>query len=205
MSFKKYSMAAAVAMVLSAGSAMAADPVPSDTGTITFHGLVSSNTCKISLDNKIDQDGNDFDVNLDTVFVKDFQNALGTASTLGEKPFALNLTGCDADTVSGASAQFDSWGGSSSTSNGLLVPPANLQGAAANVNLVLSNDGNSMNDQIKIDQTNNTQKATVSENGDANLYYRVAYTQGQNWTDATATPVTAGTVQAQVAFTVIYN
>ena len=38
MSFKKYGMAAAVAMVLSAGSAMAAN----DTGTITFHGMVSN-------------------------------------------------------------------------------------------------------------------------------------------------------------------
>lgn len=69
MSFNKLGLATVVAMVLSAGSAMAAD-IPSDTGTITFHGMVSNNTCKVSLDQKIDQDGNDFDVNLDTVFVK---------------------------------------------------------------------------------------------------------------------------------------
>lgn len=56
MFFRKYGVAAFIAMTLGAGSAMAADP---DTGTITFHGLVSNNTCKISLDNKIDQDGND--------------------------------------------------------------------------------------------------------------------------------------------------
>lgn len=94
MSFKKYGMAAAVAMVLSAGSAMAAN----DTGTITFHGMVSNNTCQVSLDQKIDQNGNDFDVNLDTVFVRDFANALGTTSTLGEKKFTLSLTGCDTAT-----------------------------------------------------------------------------------------------------------
>lgn len=107
MSFNKLGLATVVAMVLSAGSAMAADPIPSDTGTITFHGMVSNNTCKVSLDQKIDQDGNDFDVNLDTVFVKDFATALSTDSTLGEKKFSLTLTGCDSATVSQASAQFD--------------------------------------------------------------------------------------------------
>ena len=201
MSFRKYGMAAAVAMILSAGSAMASN---SDTGTITFHGLVSNNTCKISLDNKIDQDGNDFDVNLDTVFVKNFADALGENSTLGEKQFALNLSECDNATVKDASAQFDSWGASSSTSGGLLVPPANLQGAAENVNLVLSNNGNGATDLIKVDQTNNTQKATISADGTGDLFYRVAYTQGQKW-NAESSPVTAGTVQAQVAFTVVYN
>lgn len=201
MSFKKYGMAAAVAMILSAGSAMASN---SDTGTITFHGLVSNNTCNISLDNKIDQDGNDFDVTLDTVFVKNFATALGNDSTLGEKQFALNLSECDNATVKDASAQFDSWGGSSSTSGGLLVPPANLQGAAENVNLVLSNNGNGATDLIKVDQTNNTQKATISADGTGDLFYRVAYTQGQKW-NAESSPVTAGTVQAQVAFTVVYN
>lgn len=201
MSFKKYGMAAAVAMVLSAGSAMAAN----DTGTITFHGMVSNNTCQVSLDQKIDQNGNDFDVNLDTVFVRDFANPLGTTSTLGEKKFTLSLTGCDTATAKKASAQFASWAGSSSTEGGLLVPPSNAQGAAKNVNLVLSNDGNSATDQIMIDQTNNTQKATIdSTTGAGNLYYRVAYTQGQGW-DATSNPVSAGTVQAQVAFTMIYE
>lgn len=201
MSFKKYGMTAAVAMVLSAGSAMAAN----DTGTITFHGMVSNNTCQVSLDQKIDQNGNDFDVNLDTVFVRDFANALGTTSTLGEKKFTLSLTGCDTATAKKASAQFSSWAGSSSTEGGLLVPPSNAQGAAKNVNLVLSNDGNSATDQIKIDQTNNTQKATIdTTTGAGNLYYRVAYTQGQGW-DAASNPVSAGTVQAQVAFTMIYE
>ena len=201
MSFKKYGMAAAVAMVLSAGSAMAAN----DTGTITFHGMVSNNTCQVSLDQKIDQNGNDFDVTLDTVFVRDFANALGSTSTLGEKKFTLSLTGCDTATAKKASAQFSSWAGSSSTEGGLLVPPSNAQGAAKNVNLVLSNDGNSATDQIKIDQTNNTQKATIdTTTGAGNLYYRVAYTQGQGW-DAASNPVSAGTVQAQVAFTMIYE
>ncbi|HGA8547084.1 TPA: fimbrial protein, partial [Salmonella enterica subsp. enterica serovar Virchow] len=161
-------------------------------------------TCKISLDNKIDQDGNDFDITLDTVFVKNFATALGDNSTLGEKQFTLNLSECDNATVKDASAQFNSWGGSSSTSGGLLVPPANLQGAAENVNLVLANNGNGATDLIKIDQTNNAQKATISADGTGDLFYRVAYTQGQKW-NADTSPVTAGTVQAQVAFTVIYN
>ena len=204
MSFNKLGLATVVAMVLSAGSAMAADPIPSDTGTITFHGMVSNNTCKVSLDQKIDQDGNDFDVNLDTVFVKDFATALGTTSTLGEKKFTLTLTGCDSATVKKASAQFSSWAGSSSTEGGLLVTPSNANGSAKNVNLVLSNDGNTATDQIKVDQTNNTQKATIDASGAGNLYYKVAYTQGQAW-DAANSPVTAGTVQAQAAFTMIYE
>ena len=187
MSLKKISMAAAVAMALSAGSAIAATP---DTGTITFHGMVSNNTCQVSLDQKIDQSGNDFDVTLVTVFVKDFANALGASSTLGEKKKA--------------SAQFKSWAGTTSSDSGLLIPPSNAEGAAQNVNLVLSNDGNSATDQIKIDQTNNTQKVTIDGAGTGNLYYKVAYTQGQKW-DATNSPVSAGTVQAQVAFTMIYE
>lgn len=204
MTFKKYGLAIAMATVLATGSAMAED-VHSDTGTITFHGMVSNNTCKVSLDQKIDQDGNDFDVNLDTVYVRDFANALGTTSTLGEKKFSLSLTGCDTATAKKASAQFSSWAGSSSTEGGLLVPPSNTQGSAKNVNLVLSNDGNSANDQIKVDQTNNTQKATIDgTTGTGNLYYRVAYTQAQGW-DATSNPVSAGNVQAQVAFTMIYE
>ena len=198
---KKYGLAIAMASVLAAGSAVAAD----DTGTITFHGMVSNNTCQVSLDQKIDQNGNDFDVTLDTVFVRDFATALGTTSTLGEKKFTLSLTGCDTATAKRASAQFSSWAGSSSTEGGLLVPPSNAQGSAKNVNLVLSNDGNSATDQIKIDQTNNTQKATIdATSGAGNLYYRVAYTQGQGW-NATSNPVSAGTVQAQVAFTMIYE
>ena len=198
---KKYGLAIAMASVLAAGSAVAAD----DTGTITFHGMVSNNTCQVSLDQKIDQNGNDFDVTLDTVFVRDFATALGTTSTLGEKKFSLSLTGCDTETAKKASAQFSSWAGSSSTEGGLLVPPSNAQGSAKNVNLVLSNDGNSATDQIKIDQTNNSQKATIDgTSGAGNLYYRVAYTQGQGW-DATTNPVSAGTVQAQVAFTMIYE
>ncbi|MGX5087312.1 fimbrial protein [Enterobacter sp. UPMP2052] len=202
MSLKNVGMGVAVALVLSAGSAVAADST-ADTGTITFHGMVSTNTCKVSLDQKIDQNGNDFDVTLDTVFVKDFANALGATSTLGQKKFSLSMTGCDAATVAKASAQFDSWAGTTSNEGGMLVPASNAQGAAKNVNLVLSNDGNSATDQIKVDQTNNTQKATITD-GVGNLFYKVAYTQGQGW-DSTSNPVTAGTVQAQVAFTMIYE
>ncbi len=128
---KKYGLSIALASVLAAGSAVAAD---SDTGTITFHGMVSNNTCRVSLDQKIDQNGNDFDVTLDTVFVRDFSTALGTTSTLGEKKFSLSLTGCDTETAKKASAQFSSWAGSSSTEGGLLVPPSNAQGSAKNVN-----------------------------------------------------------------------
>lgn len=201
MSLKNVGMGVAVALALSAGSAVAAD---SDTGTITFHGMVSTNTCQVSLDQKIDQSGNDFDVTLDTVFVKDFASALGATSTLGQKKFSLSLTGCDTATVQKASAQFDSWAGTTSNEGGMLVPASNAQGAAKNVNLVLSNDGNSATDQIKVDQTNNNQKATLGTDGTANLYYKVAYTQGQGW-DSTSNPVTAGTVQAQVAFTMAYE
>ncbi|CAH3527745.1 MULTISPECIES: fimbrial protein [Enterobacter] len=204
MSFKKVSMGMAIALALSAGSAVAAT-ASNDTGTITFHGMVSNTTCKVSLDQKIDQSGNDFDVTLDTVSVADFgTTALGTTSTLGQKKFNLALTGCDTATVAKASAQFNSWAGSSSTEGGLLVPPANAQGAAKNVNLVLSNDGNTKTDLVKIDQTNNTQQATVDTSGAAKLYYKVAYTQGQGW-DQTTNPVSAGTVQAQVAFTMMYE
>ena len=169
---KKYGLAIAMASVLAAGSAVAADP---DTGTITFHGMVSNNTCQVSLDQKIDQNGNDFDVTLTLYLCVISQTHWVAPAPLGEKKFSLSLTGCDTATVKKASAQFSSWAGSSSTEGGLLVPPSNAQGSAKNVNLVLSNDGNSAVDQIKIDQTNNSQKATIDEtSGAGNLYYRVA-------------------------------
>ncbi len=40
---KNYGLAIAMASILAAGSAVAAD----DTGTITFHGMVSNNTCQV--------------------------------------------------------------------------------------------------------------------------------------------------------------
>jgi hypothetical protein len=83
MSFKKVSMGMAIALALSAGSAVAAVPM-------TQVRLLSTAWCLTPLvkflDQKIDQSGNDFDVTLDTVSVADFgTTALGTTSTLGQK------------------------------------------------------------------------------------------------------------------------
>lgn len=198
MKIQKYAVAVAVLTAVS-GSAMAAT-YTSDNGTITFHGMVNNNTCTISMKNEPlnPQAGNDFNVNLPTVNVADFTTSTaGVDSTLGKTPFTL-VVDCAADTVASASAQFNSWAGTTSNNAGELVPPANVQGAAKNVSLVLHNDGNTKTDQIKIDQANNTQSVTLDANGHGELDYVVAYV-------GPATGVTSGSVQAQVAFTMNYK
>lgn len=200
MAFKKYTLAAFVLAAFS-GSALAAN---TDAGTITFHGLVSGNTCQISLkDDPINTQAatNDFNVTLPTVFVKDFVTGSTDSvdSALGKTPFTLVLSNCDAS-AKGASAQFDSWSGSSASTSGALVPQSGLQGAASNVNLVLHNAGNGASDLIKIDQTNNTQRVTWDPDNNESggeLVYNVAYMN----TGA----VSSGVVQAQVAFTMQYQ
>lgn len=97
MAFKKYTLAAFVLAAFS-GSALAAN---TDAGTITFHGLVSGNTCQISLkDDPINTQAatNDFNVTLPTVFVKDFVTGSTDSvdSALGKTPFTTVLSNCDA-------------------------------------------------------------------------------------------------------------
>lgn len=201
MTFKKYAVAAALLTAISA-PAMAVD-YANDTGTITFHGKVSGNTCKIALSGKIDQSGaNGFDVMLDPVFVSDFGTAaLGNTSTLGEQKFDLELTGCDTSIVK-ATAYMQSWGGSGASTAGFLVPQANLTGAAKNVNLLLSNN-TATKTPIVLNQHSSDQVATVT-NGAGTLKYAVAYTQGDNWANTT-NPVTPGDVVGMVGFTISYQ
>ncbi|POP41584.1 fimbrial assembly protein [Superficieibacter electus] len=196
MTFKKYVLAAAVMAVMS-GSAMAVD-APSDTGTITFHGLVNSGTCLITMPDDFTQDGNDFDVQLETVQVADFaantKSANSVTSTLGETPFKLHVQ-CDVSkNIESVSAQLDPWAGSSAGNEGILVPASNLQGAATNVALVLRNGVGG--DQIKMGQANGG-TATALVNGAADLNYAVAYTGPST--------ASSGKVQAQVAFTMDYE
>lgn len=196
MALKKYALAAAVLATISS-STFAAD---ADRGTITFHGLVTPNTCNITLkdDPLSSQTTKDFNVTLPTVSVEDFTpgTAADVNSTLGQAKFALSVSCADTELQS-ADAQFDSWGGSSANNEGALVPPTGLQGSATNVSLVLHNDGNTKTDLIKIDHPNNTQSTTLTD-GKGELNYTVAYM-------GPATGVTSGSVQAQVAFTMNYQ
>jgi type 1 fimbria pilin len=199
MAFKKYALAAVILAAIS-GSAIAAD-APSDTGTITFHGLVNPNTCLITMtgDSTSGQTGvnnNDFDVTLATVNVADFttnkNSANSVTSSLGETAFNLNVKCDGAKNIATVKAQLDPWGGSTASNDGLLVPPTNLMNAAGDVALVLKDGAGA---QVKMGQANGT--TTPLTSGEAQLDYTVAYSG-----PATAT---SGMVQAQVAFTMDYE
>ena len=100
-------MGMAIALALSAGSAVAAT-ASNDTGTITFHGMVSNTTCKVSLDQKIDQSGNDFDVTTTPYLLLILAPLLWVLPAPWARKIQPALTGCDTATVAKASAQFNS-------------------------------------------------------------------------------------------------
>ncbi|EJX0402990.1 fimbrial assembly protein [Salmonella enterica] len=200
MAFKKYALAAAVMAVMS-GSAMAADVA---NGHITFHGLVNPNTCQVTMAGEaVNQNGNDFDVTLDTVDIADVQ-ALTTDdvnSTLEATPFYMDVK-CDAPAAgvtAKVSGQFAAFGGATTDSTGALFPASNVAGAAKDVAYVVKNldDNGAAVSQVKMGQTNDV-KATLDETGAARLAYNVAYMK-------TGDAVSSGTVIAQAAYTISYE
>lgn len=177
-------VASLVAVFGSVGMAQAAD-----TGTITFSGELTDNTCNVSIDGQ----GADPVVVLPTVSINQLASAEKTA---GDTGFVMALSGCAGTTLGTASAFFQA-GASVDPVTGRLK---NINGDAANVTLQLL-DGSSTNaasvikagSQEQVDDTIGVDIRTTT----ANLPYIVRYyAEG---------PTEAGSVVSNVVYSLQYQ
>lgn len=175
-----------LAVMIAAGStpfAMAAD------GTITFNGLINSETCVV----KVNGSGNNANVVLPTVAAK----TLGkVGDTTGLTQFTMELTDCGE--VSKKAYAFFEAGSTVDPRSGNLK---NATGTAKGVQLQLVDVSNTQKENaIKVGQesqrTATTQIATAAKEGTATLPYGVQYfAEGA---------ITAGTVISNVTYTIAY-
>ncbi|MGL5389760.1 MAG: fimbrial protein [Serratia sp. (in: enterobacteria)] len=175
-------VASLVAAFGSAGMVQAAS-----TGTITFNGELTANTCDVIVDGQ----AADATVVLPTVSINQLQAATRTA---GDTGFVMALNNCSG-TLQTASAFFEA-GASVDAVTGRLK---NLSGGATNVSLQLLDGSSPTQDVIKAgsqDQVNNTTYKDVT-GGSATLPYIVRYYAE----DAT----TAGTVVSNVVYSIQYQ
>ena len=157
------------------------------TGTITFNGLLTANTCDVSVDGQTA----DATVVLPTVGINQLNAATKTA---GQTGFNMALTNCSG-TLETASAFFES-GSSVDTATGRLK---NLSGTATNVSLQLLDASSPSNAVIPVgnqSQTINTVYKDIS-GGNATLPYAVRY--------YAESATTAGTVVSNVVYSIQYK
>ncbi|MBC3378699.1 type 1 fimbrial protein [Serratia fonticola] len=180
---KKLTIAASLIAVFgTVGMAQAAS-----TGTITFNGELTANTCDVVVDGQ----GADATVVLPTVGTNQLQTA---ARTAGDTGFVMALNNCSG-TLETASAFFEA-GASVDTVTGRL---ANLSGTATNVSLQLLDGSSPSLAVIKAgssDQVNTMTYKDVSA-GSTTLPYIVRY-YAENAT-------TAGTVISNVVYSIQYQ
>jgi len=165
-------VAAAAAGLASIAPAFAAD------GTITINGAVTGTTCSIANNGNVT-------VTLPSVST----TSLATAGAVsGQKAFALNLSGCAANTK--ATAYFE--------------PGANIDPATGNLRNA-TGGGNATNVQVQLynaDQTainlfsNNAKQTTLSGTSGPVNFYAGYYATGQ---------ATAGAVSTSVIYTMQYQ
>ncbi|CAI1996623.1 Major pilin [Serratia fonticola] len=175
-------VASLVAAFGSVGMAQAAS-----SGTITFNGELTANTCDVVVDGQTA----DATVVLPTVGVNQLNSATKTA---GDTGFVMALNNCSG-TLQTASAYFEA-GASVDSLTGRLK---NLTGSATNVSLQLL-DGSSASQAIiqagNANQVMNTTYKDVS-GGSTTLPYTVRY-----YAEA---PTTAGTVVSNVVYSIQYQ
>ncbi|WP_431223677.1 fimbrial protein [Serratia sp. L9] len=180
---KKLAIVASLAVVFgSAGMAQAAS-----TGTITFEGELTANTCDVIVDG---QDA-DATVILPTVGTNQLN---GAGITAGDTGFSMALNNCSG-TLSTASAFFEA-GASVDPTTGRLK---NLTGTASNVSLQLLDASNASQEVIQAgnaNQVTNTTYVDVS-GGSASLPYTVRY-----FAEAVTSP---GTVISNVVYSIQYQ
>lgn len=169
--------------------AHAANSVSNSTpdGVINITGTVVAQTCKV--------DGNSFGtsdtitVGLPTVLTSNLASAGAVA---GQKPFAINITGCDS-ALSTVQTYFSGSNIDSTTGN-----LAN-SGTAGNVQVQLLNSDNSAIDLSGADATaQNSKVANLDSSGNATLQYVAQYI-------ANGAAAGAGDVNTSVQFTMVYN
>lgn len=179
---KKIFLSAIASVVLSSAVAQAAS-----TGTITFNGELTANTCDVVVDGQTA----DATVVLPTVSINQLQTANRTA---GDTGFVMALTNCSG-TLQTASAFFEA-GASVDTVTGRLK---NLGGDAGNVSLQLLDASSPAQAVIKAgsqDQVTTTTYKDVTS-GSTTLPYIVRY-----YAEAATT---AGTVVSNVVYSIQYQ
>lgn len=156
-------------------------------GTITFNGKVLSSTCSVGTVTGGSVTGGNVAVTLPDVQSSAFT---GAGKTAGLTPFSLNLTGCPV-TPSGVQV------GATFSTNIDGTTGAITNSGTSNVEVQLATPagvGFNLNSQPAFGPVT----ATIS-GGTATLAYGAQYYQ------PSATAITAGTVNASVAYTLTYN
>ena len=179
---KKILLSAIAAAVLSSGMVQAAS-----TGTITFNGELTANTCDVIVDG---QTAN-ATVVLPTVSTSQLQTA---AKTAGDTGFVMALNNCSG-TLETASAFFEA-GASVDSVTGRLK---NLTGGATNVSLQLLDASSPSQAVIQAGNQNQVMNTTYKNvtSGSTSLPYIVRY-----YAEA---PTTAGTVVSNVVYSIQYQ
>lgn len=179
---KKLIIMSSLAVLNSVGLSLAAS-----TGTITFNGELTANTCEVTVDGQ----AADAVVVLPTVGINQLQTV---ARTAGDTGFVMLLNNC-AGTLQTASAFFQA-GTTVDIVTGRLK---NIGGNANNVSLQLLDGSSASTSVIQVgaqDQRINTVYKSIA-NGSASLPYIVRY-----YAEA---PVTAGTVVSNVVYSIQYQ
>lgn len=180
---KKLALIASLAAVIGTqGMAQAAS-----TGTITFNGELTANTCDVVVDGQ----GADATVVLPTVGTNQLDGATKTA---GETGFVMALNNCSG-TLQTASAFFEA-GASVDAVSGRLK---NMTGTATNVSLQLLDASSPSQAVIEAGNQNQVTSTTYKDvsSGSASLPYAVRY-----YAEA---PTTAGTVVSNVVYSIQYQ
>lgn len=135
------------------------------TGTITFNGLLTANTCDVTVDGQ----GADATVVLPTIGINQLAAATKTA---GETGFNMALSNCSG-TLETASAFFES-GSSVDIATGRLK---NISGSATNVSLQLLDASSPSNAVIQVGNQSQTTSTTYKDisSGSVMLPYAVRY------------------------------
>lgn len=155
-------------------------------GTLSVSGAVSDTTCDLGGT----PGANDISVSLATAPIA---SLAATGDTYGDKEFDINLTGCTTAAQSKApTVRFDASGVSA---NGNIKNIATGGGAATNVELRLL-DGQNSWAPLNLG-TNDPANGAAPASGSGTLKYKVQYI-------ATGA-ATAGDVQGQIPYEVIYN
>lgn len=175
-------VASLIAVFGSVGMAQAAS-----TGTITFNGELTANTCDVVVDGQ----QADATVILPTVSTSQLQTATRTA---GDTGFVMALSNC-AGTLETASAFFQA-GASVDAVTGRLL---NTTGGATNVSLQLLDASSPTQAVIKAGSQDQVTAMTYQDvtGGSATLPYIVRY-----YAEA---PTTAGTVVSNVVYSIQYQ
>lgn len=158
-----------------------------NTGTVTFGGELTANTCNVSVDG-----GNSSNT---VTLPKISQSVLDSAGkTAGRTPFTMELSGCSG-ALKTAAAFFEQ--GPGVTNTGFLI---NTGGTAGNSVYLQLRDGSNSDAIIKVgdrSQLTNTKFLDISSGG-ATLLYSAEYRAASN-------TVSAGTVVAAVNYNIQYK